>query len=77
MTIKVELLNKLNEARNNENVIKYMKGYELANGRQVAQYEVTLIDIDIATAEATVFTEVDGQIKIEVLKRNQILYRTA
>jgi len=77
MTITTNLLEKLNEARNNENTIKYMKGYYLTNGRAVARYEVTLIDINIATAEATVFSEVDGNIKIETLKREELIFRTA
>lgn len=77
MTISTELLNKLNEARNNENAIKYMKGYSLIDGRMVAQYEVTLIDIDVATAECIVYSEHNGEIKIETLKREQIAFRVA
>lgn len=71
------LLDKLNETRHNENAVKYMKGYELADGRQVAQYEVTLIDIDVETANATVFSEVAGKLKIETLKREDLIFRTA
>lgn len=71
------LLEKLNEARKNENAIKYMKGYELVDGKQVAQYEVTLIDIDVETAAATVFSEVAGKLKIETLKREDLIFRTA
>lgn len=77
MTISTELLNKLNEARNNENAIKYMKGYSLIDGRMVAQYEVTLIDIDVATAECTVYSEHNGEIRIETLKREQLAFRVA
>lgn len=77
MTITTKLLEKLNEARNNENAIKYMKGYYLTNGRAVSRYEVTLIDIDIATATATVFSEVGGNIEIETLKREELIFRTA
>lgn len=77
MAINTELLEKLIEAKNNENAIKYMKGYALTDGRQVAQYEVTLIDIDTATACYTVFSEFNGETKVETLNRNQILFRTA